>query len=112
MSYYGFTFGLIFIGSCTLSMCIYKIIKNCNLIEYDSDFDTDTDESNYESEYSEEYSSDFNGTDIEENHEENNSIDFQDNTNNLENINNFEIYIIEEKKEEENINYNSRILIF
>jgi hypothetical protein len=108
MSYYGFTIGLIFIGSCTLSMCIYKIIKICNLIEYDSEFDTDTDESNYETEYS----SDFNETDIEEDYEENNSIDFQDNTNNLENINNFEIYIIEEKKEEENINYNSRILIF
>ena len=108
MNYYGFTFGLIFIGSCTLSMCIYKIIKKCDLINYDSDTETDTDESNYDSEYS----SDFNETDIEESYEENNSIDFQDNTNNLENINNFEIYIIEEKKEEENINYNSRILIF
>lgn len=109
MSYYGFTFGLIFIGSCALSMCIYKIIKNCNLIEYDSDYDTD--ESNYESEYS----SDFNETDIEEDYEEDNSIDFQDNINNPENINNFtnfEIYIIGEKKEEEHINYNSRILIF
>jgi len=107
MSYYGFTIGLIFIGSCTLSMCIYKIIKICNLIEYDSDYDTD------ESEYESEYSSD--DIDIEDNFEENNSIDFQDNINNPENINNFtnfEIYIIGEKKEEEHINYNSRILIF
>ena len=107
MSYYGFTIGLIFIGSCTLSMCIYKIIKICNLIEYDSDYDTD------ESEYESEYSSD--DIDIEDNFEENNSIDFQDNINNPENINNFtnfKINIIGEKKEEEHINYNSRILIF